>query len=216
MGGLNVKKHSFYILIFISIGVFIFVNKTPVFSHPGNTDSGGGHTCWTNCEKWGLEYGEYHFHSGNGTSPSISTDSHYSDNNNISTGSVMNVEKEQEYKRLIEEYTEEISILEQQVENNNEDLKDMKEELLINKEEIEELQLEIENERKLFKEDERFYNKTIKEKEEIINQKEGKITELKKIIIYIIIIGAAASLLSVASIYYLMRKKYRDIYRNSI
>ncbi|MFJ7951303.1 YHYH domain-containing protein [Lysinibacillus sp. NPDC096418] len=33
-------------------------------AHPGRTDSNGGHTCRTNCEKWGLEYGEYHFHNG--------------------------------------------------------------------------------------------------------------------------------------------------------
>lgn len=35
-----------------------------VLAHPGRTDANGGHTCRTNCEKWGLEYGEYHYHSG--------------------------------------------------------------------------------------------------------------------------------------------------------
>jgi hypothetical protein len=34
-----------------------------VYAHPGNTDANGGHYCWTNCEKWGLEYGEYHYHN---------------------------------------------------------------------------------------------------------------------------------------------------------
>jgi len=34
-----------------------------VFAHPGRTDAKGCHTCRTNCESWGLEYGEYHCHS---------------------------------------------------------------------------------------------------------------------------------------------------------
>lgn len=33
-------------------------------AHPGNTDSSGGHTCWTNCSYWGYDYGEYHYHNG--------------------------------------------------------------------------------------------------------------------------------------------------------
>lgn len=41
-------------------------------AHPGRTDSNGGHTCRTNCEKWGLEYGEYHYHNGGSTSNSSS------------------------------------------------------------------------------------------------------------------------------------------------
>ena len=36
-----------------------------VFAHPGRTDINGCHTCRTNCEYWGLEYGEYHCHNGN-------------------------------------------------------------------------------------------------------------------------------------------------------
>ncbi|WP_420849654.1 YHYH domain-containing protein [Peribacillus tepidiphilus] len=35
-----------------------------VNAHPGRTDGNGGHTCRTNCEKWGLDYGEYHYHNG--------------------------------------------------------------------------------------------------------------------------------------------------------
>lgn len=45
------------------------------YAHPGRTDSNGGHTCRTNCEKWGLEYGEYHYHNGGGSSSSSDTDS---------------------------------------------------------------------------------------------------------------------------------------------
>lgn len=46
-----------------------------VSAHPGRTDSNGGHTCRTNCEKWGLEYGEYHYHNGGGSSKSKSNSS---------------------------------------------------------------------------------------------------------------------------------------------
>lgn len=41
-------------------------------AHPGRTDSNGGHTCHTNCEKWGLESGEYHYHNDGGGSKSNS------------------------------------------------------------------------------------------------------------------------------------------------
>lgn len=33
-----------------------------VSAHPGRTDAQGGHYCRTNCEKWGMKEGEYHFH----------------------------------------------------------------------------------------------------------------------------------------------------------
>jgi hypothetical protein len=39
-------------------------------AHPGRTDGSGGHTCRTNCESWGLGYGEYHYHGGGGSSNS--------------------------------------------------------------------------------------------------------------------------------------------------
>src|SRR3712207_1686130 len=37
-----------------------------VDAHPGRTDANGGHTCRTNCESWGLGYGEYHSHNSGG------------------------------------------------------------------------------------------------------------------------------------------------------
>ncbi|RXZ82549.1 copper amine oxidase N-terminal domain-containing protein [Paenibacillaceae bacterium] len=43
-----------------------------VSAHPGRTDSSGGHTCRTNCAKWGLEQGEYHYHNGSKSSSSKS------------------------------------------------------------------------------------------------------------------------------------------------
>jgi len=51
------------LLLFILIVAF----PSLVSAHPGRTDSSGGHTCRTNCEKWGLKYGEYHYHNGGGS-----------------------------------------------------------------------------------------------------------------------------------------------------
>jgi len=31
-------------------------------AHPGGKDANGCHVCRTNCEKWGLRYGERHCH----------------------------------------------------------------------------------------------------------------------------------------------------------
>ena len=41
-----------------------------VSAHPGRTDSSGGHTCRTNCAKWGLSHGQYHRHGGFTPKPS--------------------------------------------------------------------------------------------------------------------------------------------------
>ncbi|OPA78505.1 copper amine oxidase [Paenibacillus selenitireducens] len=54
-----------------SLALFLIIgNSSAALAHPGRTDSKGGHTCRTNCEKWGLEYGEYHYHNGGGASSS--------------------------------------------------------------------------------------------------------------------------------------------------
>lgn len=53
--------------IAILLPIILFSVATSSFAHPGRTDSNGGHTCRTNCEKWGLEYGEYHYHNGGGS-----------------------------------------------------------------------------------------------------------------------------------------------------
>lgn len=44
--------------------MFLLILPLETLAHPGNTDGSGGHTCRTNCEKWGLGYGEYHYHGG--------------------------------------------------------------------------------------------------------------------------------------------------------
>lgn len=50
---------------FVMVGLVLSLCGT-AFAHPGRTDSSGGHTCYTNCESYGLEYGEYHYHNGGG------------------------------------------------------------------------------------------------------------------------------------------------------
>ncbi|MEK7528760.1 MAG: YHYH domain-containing protein [Patescibacteria group bacterium] len=50
------KIIAFFIIIALG------VPSGAAFAHPGRTDSKGGHHCRTNCEKWGYEYGSYHFH----------------------------------------------------------------------------------------------------------------------------------------------------------
>ena len=53
--------------------LLVLPTSTSIQAHPGRTDSNGCHTCRTNCEKWGLAYGEYHCHNGGGTSSSGGT-----------------------------------------------------------------------------------------------------------------------------------------------
>ena len=60
---------------FIALMLVLFFFPVQMLeAHPGRTDANGGHTCRTNCEKWGLQYGQYHYHNGGGSSsPSKST-----------------------------------------------------------------------------------------------------------------------------------------------
>lgn len=61
-------KLAGYLLVALS---FFLIPTQQGLAHPGRTDSSGGHTCRTNCEKYALEYGEYHYHNGGGsTAPS--------------------------------------------------------------------------------------------------------------------------------------------------
>ncbi|WP_256760291.1 MBL fold metallo-hydrolase [Cohnella sp. WQ 127256] len=45
----------------------ILMSTNVSMAHPGRTDANGGHTCRTNCAKWGLKDGEYHYHNGSST-----------------------------------------------------------------------------------------------------------------------------------------------------
>lgn len=90
-------KKLFYLFLVI-LFCLMHLLPTNVNAHPGRTDSNGGHTCRTNCEEWGLEYGEYHYHndgesgSSSGSSNSDSNSSTDSETNpssesNSSSGS---------------------------------------------------------------------------------------------------------------------------------
>lgn len=59
------KKYNFGVLF-----IFLCVGFSDVYAHPGRTDSNGCHTCRSNCEKWGLSYGQYHCHNGGSSSSS--------------------------------------------------------------------------------------------------------------------------------------------------
>lgn len=62
--GVNRTSLLFFALL-LTISTVISLSDV-VSAHPGRTDSSGGHTCRTNCESWGLDYGEYHYHNGGG------------------------------------------------------------------------------------------------------------------------------------------------------
>ncbi|EJL46718.1 MULTISPECIES: YHYH domain-containing protein [Brevibacillus] len=54
------KKAAFLFALILAVILFPLQSLE---AHPGRTDANGGHTCRTNCEKWGLKYGEYHYHN---------------------------------------------------------------------------------------------------------------------------------------------------------
>ena len=49
--------------LLLTTSIALLVAPISAYAHPGRTDANGGHTCRTNCEKWGLQYGEYHYHN---------------------------------------------------------------------------------------------------------------------------------------------------------
>ncbi|MEI4832334.1 YHYH domain-containing protein [Bacillus sp. FJAT-53711] len=50
-------------MLAMALGLAIMGSTTSVYASPGGLDANGGHTCHTNCAKWGLETGEYHYHN---------------------------------------------------------------------------------------------------------------------------------------------------------
>lgn len=210
-----------FILIIFSIlfANSVLVSSFTVFAHPGNTDSNGGHTCWTNCEKWGLEYGEYHYHNGEygNSSPSDHSytpteETHQIDNNiiheleaEISDQQLVISEKES----LILEYSNEIDLLEEKIakyededegldqknkelENKEEELTEKEDVMLERQEELEQELDKIKKERESFEETEVALNETISDKEDALKQKNKKIFELEvfsQVIITVVIIA---------------------------
>lgn len=54
----------------IFMSVLLLLLPVVASAHPGRTDANGGHYCRTNCAKWGLKDGEYHYPNGGGSSSS--------------------------------------------------------------------------------------------------------------------------------------------------
>ncbi|MFB5761074.1 copper amine oxidase N-terminal domain-containing protein [Paenibacillus medicaginis] len=69
-------------LIAGSFALVLLFSSTIANAHPGRTDANGGHYCRTNCAKWGLQDGEYHYHNGGGSSSSGSSSSKSSTHKN--------------------------------------------------------------------------------------------------------------------------------------
>lgn len=59
--GWGLMKDIFKVAIFTFLLSCLFTQEV-TYAHPGRTDEDGGHTCYTNCEDWGLDYEEYHYH----------------------------------------------------------------------------------------------------------------------------------------------------------
>ncbi len=53
------------LLVAATTAAIVAAVPSAAMAHPGATDDRGGHTCRTNCEQYGLSYGQYHFHNGN-------------------------------------------------------------------------------------------------------------------------------------------------------
>lgn len=49
----------------IIIGALLFIPSASL-AHPGGTDGKNGHRCLKNCESYGLQQSEYHYHDGDG------------------------------------------------------------------------------------------------------------------------------------------------------
>jgi len=70
---------KYTIKFFIYLISFFILISNDIYAHPGRTDAFGCHTCRTNCEYWGLNYGEYHCHN----SKSIEDDFDYNEDYEI-------------------------------------------------------------------------------------------------------------------------------------
>ncbi|RSL35303.1 YHYH domain-containing protein [Salibacterium salarium] len=62
--------------------IMLLMLPVSVFAHSGGTDANGGHHCRTDCEDYGYEYGEYHYHDGG-----LDLSNYNSNNNNTTDNS---------------------------------------------------------------------------------------------------------------------------------
>ncbi|WP_088032004.1 YHYH domain-containing protein [Evansella clarkii] len=77
-------KRGFFISSLVII--MLSFSSYDTLAHPGRTDANGGHTCRTNCERWGLEYGEYHKHNNGNSSSSGSSSTSANSGSSSNTG----------------------------------------------------------------------------------------------------------------------------------
>ena len=70
-------KNEMKILFLFTFIFTLFLATEPTQAHSGRTDGSGGHTCRTNCEQYGLSYGEYHYHGGRSGRGGIDWDAIY-------------------------------------------------------------------------------------------------------------------------------------------
>lgn len=52
------------VVVVVCAAAFLYA-VVPVHAHSGNTAADGCHYCWTNCDRYGVVYGERHCHNGN-------------------------------------------------------------------------------------------------------------------------------------------------------
>lgn len=95
----------------ITLIIILFVFSTAsVSAHPGKTDGDGCHTCWTNCEKWGLEYGEYHCHNDGNTNsysaPSTQSNSGYNNSSSSNNSNSVSYPRNSDPSYPLSNYSE--------------------------------------------------------------------------------------------------------------
>ncbi|CAH0119016.1 MULTISPECIES: copper amine oxidase N-terminal domain-containing protein [unclassified Paenibacillus] len=92
-------------------------------AHPGRTDANGGHTCRTNCEKWGLSYGEYHYHGGKSKSGSSGSKTKPASNKSVDQSKTSAVKKQAKQKKEYEPANISVSLGEQTLHFSHEPIK---------------------------------------------------------------------------------------------
>ncbi|MEK4749313.1 YHYH domain-containing protein [Niallia sp. FSL W8-0177] len=118
------RKYIIILLGFSILGFMVLnLSITTVEAHPGRTDANGGHTCRTNCEKWGLSYGEYHYHNGGSSDSTSSNTDEGRDIPEVTTVDTSSLENElSEARDVIEQYEQENKEVKQKIDNLEDEL----------------------------------------------------------------------------------------------
>lgn len=83
-------------------------------AHSGRTDSSGCHTCYTNCEKYGLSYGQYHCHNGSTSSSSSTGNGTYSGSGSFNTTNQYQAQIDEQQRMYEEQQRQEQARLEEE------------------------------------------------------------------------------------------------------